>query len=508
MSNLVVFPWMNREEVRFVYEELFSTDVIKQKHAIERISVWKSRSKKRLPAAVESTSSFINAHLASREVDASSFGVDFHLRNLYSMAVIRFVNHITEKGQQGAFAKPVHVVAAVLGVPEWIVELRHEATHGSLPSLNELTAASSWALEWLKKNFWEPQTSETFGIASLSSAAGDILKDSLVTYMQRRFKEISSGEASSNKQLLVNIDHMFKQLGSNACPILIADGYLIPTVEQLDSLGYNYADLHSNGSLLLPPKVLEFWKKVILLMVKTNLIAELSLHMASVITEESSPRNFLVLCWLYTFIWHNQSDKIKRNKSKSHLFPRPIEMPYMCLLEKCIYLRNKDAESLINLLVENANLDIEQKQNLKHFLSVCKTVDKCNEENSFRKVSNIADIQDIVHEDRKSWKKCLEPVDWSNHPIGLLPNQTLDYTCLDLSSSQNNLSVDIRSLSWESDEEEMDDQSSLDLLNTGDSQSASVNDISKNNSDQLAYSSQLQWNDKMKLTISNKMQLF
>ena len=36
------------------------------------------------------------------------------------------------------------------GIPEWIVRLRHDATHGSLPSLDVLTTGVQWALSYLQ----------------------------------------------------------------------------------------------------------------------------------------------------------------------------------------------------------------------------------------------------------------------------------------------------------------------------------------------------------------------
>lgn len=36
------------------------------------------------------------------------------------------------------------------GIPTWIVRLRHDATHGSLPSLDLLVAGCRWALTYLQ----------------------------------------------------------------------------------------------------------------------------------------------------------------------------------------------------------------------------------------------------------------------------------------------------------------------------------------------------------------------
>ncbi|CAL1549172.1 unnamed protein product, partial [Lymnaea stagnalis] len=57
-------------------------------------------------------------------------------------------------------AQPVHLIARNLGIPEWIVRLRHDATHSSLPSLDVLATGAKWALNYLRENFWECQTNE------------------------------------------------------------------------------------------------------------------------------------------------------------------------------------------------------------------------------------------------------------------------------------------------------------------------------------------------------------
>ena len=44
-----------------------------------------------------------------------------------------------------------------LGVPSWIVTLRHEGTHCHLPTLSAFQAAIEFALNWLKHNYWLPQ---------------------------------------------------------------------------------------------------------------------------------------------------------------------------------------------------------------------------------------------------------------------------------------------------------------------------------------------------------------
>ena len=42
------------------------------------------------------------------------------------------------------------MLAGDIGLPEWLVNIRHEATHYTLPSMDLLRNGVSVALEWLK----------------------------------------------------------------------------------------------------------------------------------------------------------------------------------------------------------------------------------------------------------------------------------------------------------------------------------------------------------------------
>lgn len=64
------------------------------------------------------------------------------LRQTYATAIIRMVNGLVDPLQSGAYARSIAAIAAQLGLPSWLVELRHAATHEDLPSLELLREAS------------------------------------------------------------------------------------------------------------------------------------------------------------------------------------------------------------------------------------------------------------------------------------------------------------------------------------------------------------------------------
>ena len=55
------------------------------------------------------------------------------------LSLSRFVNGLVDAQQKGVYAKSVAAVAEALDLPHAFVDLRHEATHGALPSLPLLT---------------------------------------------------------------------------------------------------------------------------------------------------------------------------------------------------------------------------------------------------------------------------------------------------------------------------------------------------------------------------------
>jgi ribosomal biogenesis protein LAS1 len=48
----------------------------------------------------------------------------------------------------------IAAIAERIGLPRWLVDVRHETTHMQLPSLAALRLAASQCLDWLNLNYW------------------------------------------------------------------------------------------------------------------------------------------------------------------------------------------------------------------------------------------------------------------------------------------------------------------------------------------------------------------
>lgn len=127
------------------------------------------------------------------------------IRQAYATAIIRLVNGLVDPLQMGAYARSIAAIAAQIGFPQWLVELRHAATHEELPSLELLRSAtdevnvyyfcsklqlmvSTQALTWLLHNYFLPSLSETSTSSSQSSQTNQL---QAIRLSLKQYKSIS-----------------------------------------------------------------------------------------------------------------------------------------------------------------------------------------------------------------------------------------------------------------------------------------------------------------------------
>ena len=102
-----------------------------------QLSAWKAITG--LPHALESTLALLTTILQD---DVNQSSPIMSLRQSYATAIIRMVNGLVDPLQNGAYARSIASIAIQLGLPLWLVELRHAATHEDLPSLELLRDAA------------------------------------------------------------------------------------------------------------------------------------------------------------------------------------------------------------------------------------------------------------------------------------------------------------------------------------------------------------------------------
>ncbi|KAF8321616.1 Las1-domain-containing protein [Clavulina sp. PMI_390] len=152
-------PWKSFSELEQVFSWVFSpeADDTTKQLALNRLASWRAITQ--IPHAIESTWMILSVVLEDSALSARTSGSLASVTNLrqsYSMAIIRLVNGLVDPLQQGVYARPITTIASQIGLPIWLVELRHAATHEDLPSLALLRDAAHESLTWLLNNYWLP----------------------------------------------------------------------------------------------------------------------------------------------------------------------------------------------------------------------------------------------------------------------------------------------------------------------------------------------------------------
>ncbi|CAE7069601.1 unnamed protein product [Rhizoctonia solani] len=147
-------PWASLIELdelcTWIYSE--ETGTTSKQLAKNRLCAWQVNCP--LPHALESVLHFLNAILLDSDNTSTST-----LCQVYALALIRFVNGLVDPLQQGVFARPIYSLAAQIGLPSWIVELRHRSTHEDLPSIEVLREATHQSMQWLLNRYFLPTLS-------------------------------------------------------------------------------------------------------------------------------------------------------------------------------------------------------------------------------------------------------------------------------------------------------------------------------------------------------------
>ncbi|EJD04249.1 Las1-like protein [Fomitiporia mediterranea MF3/22] len=159
-------PWISLAELDQVCNWIYTdeTDLDAKAKAINRLSAWRAITP--LPHALEAALSI----LSSITLDASVPGSLFHaqrphngqiispeaknslilsVRQSYATAIVRLVNGLVDPLQLGAYARSIASIAAQIGLPQWLVEIRHAATHEDLPGLEILRSGAKEACIYL-----------------------------------------------------------------------------------------------------------------------------------------------------------------------------------------------------------------------------------------------------------------------------------------------------------------------------------------------------------------------
>ncbi|KAI5123721.1 hypothetical protein M0805_000315 [Coniferiporia weirii] len=216
-------PWANLTELDQVCSWIYAdeNDTPARSLAVNRLSAWRTITP--LPHALEATLSLLFSLLLDQQCHAvqnhrqrfaaltpetiSAQGV----RQAYASAIVRLVNGLVDPLQLGAYARSIAAIAAQIGLPQWLVELRHTATHEELPSLELLRAGARESLAWLLHNYFLP----TLSASSSVDQPSPIARLSSLSPLLKQYKSLSktvTRDASLKSQYRDNLTRVLRDI--------------------------------------------------------------------------------------------------------------------------------------------------------------------------------------------------------------------------------------------------------------------------------------------------------
>nr|XP_043893141.1 ribosomal biogenesis protein LAS1L [Solea senegalensis] len=513
-----VVAWLNKAEWDQVLEYLYSKDSSLQRFALQRISAWKCRYASSCPVAVDCTADLVRCQVLDRTAQLSADDLVL----LYGAALVRFVNLITER-QQGKMARPLRRLAGNLNIPEWVVNLRHDVTHRKLPTLKWCRKGCKVVLEWLQHEYWSRQLgggpSEDWDTQLDREDEGMDLKrqedeliarqkemevyknarELLISFEKEQYQTLNElPDAKDSSQwpepfadmswLLGEIKQFALESSELLFDVMLEEGFMVPTVEQLETLGCKTSA--SDSKPKLPLAVQRFWlpllkmlnSPVFIHLLLEKLFAELKL----LSKEPNDHRAFYLSAWISEVLLCNKKSEIcsetknqKKARTKDKIFVNRLQLRWQQLLSACLDAPSASTPHLLQLILDDMEHPLPQETR-RGLLKLCSIYTQTNAHSNFdpyteqqqqqqrrrqqqQPVYTLESLHEKLrclrhqghplhsqaHSERSEfhasadsladaarvlrgspWQVCVDKVSWKDIPMGKVPGQSDDPACL------------------------------------------------------------------------------
>eukprot|EP00057_Strongylocentrotus_purpuratus_P026084 XP_011680558.1 PREDICTED: uncharacterized protein LOC764633 [Strongylocentrotus purpuratus] len=371
-----------------------------------------------------------------------------------TLAITRFVNLLTEEQQKFGRGKPVHEVALKIGLPKWIVDIRHQGTHGHMPKREVLESALRFGLNWLKVTFWEAHIKEM-------CTDKQVQDDDFDLKLREKIRGITA-------------EYMENYLAY----LLTQDGYLVPTPDQEKALCIT-SGMNDSRSEDLPTSLVNFWGPLLDFARPCgleHLIIDSIINQLSRITSGGSsgdakegPVVRYLLGWAKNLMKRNavtlRSDPVNRGSPPQKRNRREAS-EWSKTLKKCIEKPNKHNMKLLPCLLELQDPRLEKTAE-ETLIKIAKAM--VHGPNGMTLPTNglpsLDDMEAMIDSSRKGkgnpmldllsagkrdaqnrtavdatepWHVTSDLVDWSHTPLGVLPWQPDDPAFFQLSVPTSN----------------------------------------------------------------------
>ncbi|KAM9600847.1 ribosomal biogenesis protein LAS1L isoform 4-T5 [Morphnus guianensis] len=377
----------------------------------------------KMPLAVDCTAELIRCKV----LDSSGRLKSHELILSYGLALVRFVNLITERKQK-MVSIPLRQLAREVDIPIWVVDLRHELTHGKLPRLALCRKGCDVVLEWLRKTYWsrqlgnnlceesedEEEEEEQEGVeanAELDNDAWEIrtpqheacqkhkefhekVRDVLISYKNEQFRvmqtvqsvsksrELLSDSSSEVDWILAQIKDLMQENRETVAEALLSDGFLIPKMDCLKMLNIKYEANKEVWQFKIPQTFYCFWQPLLTGLLSrsfTQILIEKMFMELKECSDSSELRPQFLINWISEML--TGIAKVNAGKKRQHcnkqvsakeLFLHKVPLQWIRLTDNCLEAPCWATPHLLQLIltIMRPRLPRSSRKNLLYLASV------------------------------------------------------------------------------------------------------------------------------------------
>ncbi|KAE9555567.1 hypothetical protein FO519_001238 [Halicephalobus sp. NKZ332] len=148
----VTVPFTTREWI--TVQNSFKSNEKELKKATDILTMWRARTGTETYLIFQITEHLLTLDRLNMTTDRRNELQMKALINNYCTVIVRVINYINEICQTEAGTSSIAGAVGRMGIPNWIVDVRHSATHKLMPKLGMLQKAAAYLKEWIWDNYW------------------------------------------------------------------------------------------------------------------------------------------------------------------------------------------------------------------------------------------------------------------------------------------------------------------------------------------------------------------
>ncbi|WKX90359.1 hypothetical protein Q1695_009306 [Nippostrongylus brasiliensis] len=331
---------------------------------------------------------------------------------------INYVNEICQCRHQTSIVKAVQQ----LGIPSWLVEIRHNASHSHVPPIRTLRKAFKFCRQWLWDHFWSRQPYEAMRSAGAVDTNDDIVAAEASLRDQKILNAVNP-YSTGKERPVTELSRYVMQQPFDFLRIFVGDGCLIMTEGQLKSTGYTVQETWA-----IPYALQLYWKPVFVMIYDAKVVSEMIISLLARLSMNDNPEfvEHQLVAWTKFFL--EPCVKTKTNLMTPSDWSR--------ILHKMVAATGHFDVNLVEEVMSKVpNLSDKRRRQVRRIMDITLSESLCAVDDSMS-VRTLEDLQRLIRKDRGTASMSSEPTsegfvlcdseEWCSVPLGLLPGGSID----------------------------------------------------------------------------------